>query len=385
MSETASTFQKSCPQCGNMVDTDARFCKYCAFDLSKSSLDSDTTVVLDKSEQKNNPKPILLIVGIAVIGLFMLGLLGTYLYKKNRTQTEVVATSPTPTPAPTMSDRAKQVEEKILRDETLSDGDIAGLSAYELRVLRNVHFARYGRKYDQEGQLGGYFYTRSWYKPSDSYNENMITATDKANINLIVAAEKLLSNSEVANESNNSNTTVVTVSTPTPTPQSRTDLNRETVLSLASNMRKPVVVQFERGNQYGIHSQARNVPYERLINDKVITCKKNYLLRTGNSVDPSIYNYTDCVPGLKGREFSVSGGLFLQLTIGYKVPSQVTGISRIDANNAYADVLMIFEKAGGYSLYEKYSDIFGRPNIQNESRRVTLRLYDDGWRVEQFN
>jgi hypothetical protein len=219
MSEAAGTSQKFCPQCGGMVDADARFCKHCAFDLTKSSLDSDATVITAKSQQKTTPTTVLLIVGVAVVGLLMLGLIGTYLYKRNRAQSNTVAASPTPTPAPTMSDRAKQVEEKILRGETLNDSDIAGLSAYELRVLRNVHFARYGRKYERPG-LGDYFNTRPWYKPSDSYNDNMVTPNDKANINLIVAAENRSRQSESAASSNtngnyNSQNTAVTTNTTT--------------------------------------------------------------------------------------------------------------------------------------------------------------------------
>jgi hypothetical protein len=218
MSETVDTFQKFCPQCGGMVDADARFCKHCAFDLTKSSVNTDATVGTTKGEQKANTKPILLIVGIAVIGLLMLVLIGSYLYKRNRTQPAVVSASPTPASAPTMSDRAKQVEEKILRGESLSDSDIAGLSAYELRVLRNVHFARYGRKYDSPG-LGDYFNTRPWYKPSDSYSDNMITSTDKANINLILAAENRAKQSEMtanSNDNSNSQTTAITTNTNQP-------------------------------------------------------------------------------------------------------------------------------------------------------------------------
>jgi hypothetical protein len=222
MSETPSAFEKSCPQCGGKVDSDARFCKYCAFDLIQPSLEPHTTVGTNQVDRGKNPKATLLI-GILVIGL-LLGL-GTFLYLRNRAQSQAV-TSPAPSPTPSMGDRAKQVEEKILRGDTLSGDDISGLSAHELRVLRNLHFARYGRKYDQAGELGGYFYTRPWYKPSDSYNESMITATDKANVNLIVASEKLA----VANEGN-SNTPVVTVSTPIPAPQSTTDQSDSGILT----------------------------------------------------------------------------------------------------------------------------------------------------------
>jgi uncharacterized membrane protein YvbJ len=86
MSETAGTLQKLCPQCGGMTDTDGRFCKHCAFDLSKSSPDYNATVVTPKSKWKTNPNSIFWIVGAAFIGLLILGLIGAYLYKRNSTQ-----------------------------------------------------------------------------------------------------------------------------------------------------------------------------------------------------------------------------------------------------------------------------------------------------------
>lgn len=160
-----------------------------------SQTNPNANVVDAGNQQKANSKLMLLVAGIGVVGI-LVGLVGMYLYmrRSNNTQAEATAASPTPSPIPTMSDRAQQIEEKILRGETLSGSDIAGLSAYELRVLRNVHFARYGRKYERPG-LGDYFYTRSWYKPIDSYNDNSITSTDKTNINLILAVEKGVSGS----------------------------------------------------------------------------------------------------------------------------------------------------------------------------------------------
>ncbi|HKO95606.1 MAG TPA: YARHG domain-containing protein [Pyrinomonadaceae bacterium] len=121
-----------------------------------------------------------------------------------------------------MSDRAKHVEEKILRGEALSNNDLADLSAYELRVLRNVHFARYGRKYEQPG-LGDYFFTRPWYKASETYTDTALTATDKANISLIVEAEKQIGSSTVASNSSFSNTTSSQTSVTTATSNSPAD------------------------------------------------------------------------------------------------------------------------------------------------------------------
>jgi YARHG domain len=371
MSEPISASAKFCPQCGGAADIDARFCKHCAFELSKTVQDPDATVVTAKSPQKAKPKSMLLIAGVAVGGLLVLGLIGTYLYKRNRTQANVSASSPTPA-TPTMSDKAKHVEEKILRNETLSDSDIAGLSAYELRVLRNMHFARYGRKYDQEGQLGGYFYTRPWYKPSDSYNENVITATDRANINLIVAAERLVSPPDTASVSS---TPLITSSQPISTPEvSKTELTRQTVLSLAqSQIRKEVVANLDDCSNCGI-GNVTDV-YAAMMRDKIITCRTY-----GNSC----LCWEACTPAQNGRGLrKVARGM--DMTLGTLVPNDVTGISRINPNTAYADVILNFQpRDQEYRLFNKYKGAFSSRFGSSETHRVFLRLYDDGWRLESW-
>jgi hypothetical protein len=77
------------------------------------------------------------------------------------------------------------------------------------------------------------------------------------------------------------------------------------------------------------------------------------------------------------------------MVIGNRGPSQVTGISRVDATTAHADVLVTFERTAGFNFFEKNSYIFNpygtlRLKIQDESRRLLLRLFDDGWRVEGY-
>ncbi len=373
MSATIPASESSCPQCGGAVDSDARFCKHCAFDLLKTVPDSDATVITPKNQQKATPQRILLVAGAAVGGLLMLGLIGTYLYKRYRAQGNIASSSPTPT-TPLMGDRAKQVEEKILRNERLNDSDIAGLSPYELRVVRNMHFARYGRKYDQEGQLGGYFYTRSWYKPSDSYNETMITATDKANVSLIVAAEKAAGSTETVSTIS-SNTPVVTNSQPPSTPEiSKTELNRQTVLSLAkSQIRKEVVANLDDCSNCGIGNVSD--VYAAMMREKIITCR-NY--------DNTCLCWEACGPAQNGRGLrKVARGM--DMTLGTLVPTDVTGISRINPNTAYADVILNFQpREQEYRLFNKYSGAFSSRFGSTETHRLFLRLYDDGWRLESW-
>jgi hypothetical protein len=255
MSEAAGAFQRFCPQCRGTVDADSRFCKHCAYDLAKSSVASSAPIApAATGEQKIVTKPNLLIAGVAAIALVTLGFTGAYIYKRNRTQPVAANTSATTANAQTMGDRAKQVEEKILRGDTLSDKEIEGLSAYELRVLRNVHFARYGRKYETPG-LGDYFNTRPWYKPSDSYNDSMITANDKVNISLLLAAENRAKQSEMATSSNSTTSQNTTVATNTLNQSEATSSNSSASALTDSNVQRAVrsfMNEFTKGGNINV-------------------------------------------------------------------------------------------------------------------------------------
>jgi hypothetical protein len=83
---------------------------------------------------------------------------------------------------------AALAEEKILAGNRLNSADLAELAKPRLRLLRNTVYARYGRIFDS-ADLRAYFNRKSWYQPSYSYRDAMLTATDKANIATILAEE----------------------------------------------------------------------------------------------------------------------------------------------------------------------------------------------------
>lgn len=209
MYETASEFPRFCPNCGGAVVEGSRFCRHCGCDLAAP----DTSLASNTPQQEANPntqmpaierpvnksRKVALLVGGGLLVLVLLigvAISASVLYLRHRSQSAQTIANSTPD-IPTMGQRALQIEAKILRGEALTDTDLTGLSLYELRVLRNVHFARHGRKYDRPG-LGDYFATCSWYRPSDDYNENMLTATDKANVKLLVGMEKQNPQSSIA-------------------------------------------------------------------------------------------------------------------------------------------------------------------------------------------
>ena len=200
--------QVFCPQCGKPADTDAAFCKHCAFDLNNLNINQNDESDINQIPVKKSFWGIggaMLLLGAVLIGL----VIKSNSKKVSETISESAnATSQESASILTISEKAKQIEEKILRDEALNVSDLEGLSLQELRILRNIHFARYGRKYDRPG-LGDYFYTRSWYKSSDSFSENLLSSTDKANVKLILSAENpansqsMTSNSSIEEEVKN--------------------------------------------------------------------------------------------------------------------------------------------------------------------------------------
>jgi hypothetical protein len=189
MNESFGTMQKICPQCREAVDTDARFCKYCAFNLANSNAGQNISTEINQTPKNNNT---LIISGI--IGLLVVGFIGLAIFfnagKNNQSVVENAnSASQSSSSTLTLGEKAQQIEKKILRGESLSASDLEGITTPELRILRNVHFARYGRKYDRPG-LGDYFSARPWYKPNDSFNDSMLNSVDKENVKLILFVEK---------------------------------------------------------------------------------------------------------------------------------------------------------------------------------------------------
>lgn len=87
------------------------------------------------------------------------------------------------------------VESKILNDSYLSSSDLNGLSLWQLRLLRNTVFAKYGRTYPkpEDWSMQQHFNSRPWYSPNENYNSNQqyvsLTSADEANLVVIKQAE----------------------------------------------------------------------------------------------------------------------------------------------------------------------------------------------------
>ncbi len=82
-------------------------------------------------------------------------------------------------------------EEYVLPDSSeraYETWELEGLSDYDLFVARNEIYARHG--YVFEGQLSEYFAGKSWYTPSDTFNEGDISQVERENVGTILAIEQ---------------------------------------------------------------------------------------------------------------------------------------------------------------------------------------------------
>jgi serine/threonine-protein kinase len=85
-------------------------------------------------------------------------------------------------------DGKTRVESKILNGDALSAADLAGLNSFDLRLLRNTVYARYGRVFDSP-DLQQYFAKRSCYRPRSDYSDSDLTPVDRSNAAIIKSAE----------------------------------------------------------------------------------------------------------------------------------------------------------------------------------------------------
>lgn len=70
----------------------------------------------------------------------------------------------------------------------LSSSELAGVSKYSLRIMRNEIFARHGYIFKTD-EMRNHFFNQSWYIPLYDNVDGLLTPIEKANINLIKSFE----------------------------------------------------------------------------------------------------------------------------------------------------------------------------------------------------
>lgn len=69
-------------------------------------------------------------------------------------------------------------------DRVITEADLQGRGAAELRVMRNEIFARRGRTFSSP-DLNEYFAKKPWYRPDPSYTDAVLTDIDRENVKII--------------------------------------------------------------------------------------------------------------------------------------------------------------------------------------------------------
>jgi hypothetical protein len=88
-------------------------------------------------------------------------------------------------------DLRSPLEDPKLLDELITVKQMEDLSRKDLRILRNMIFARHGRKFRSE-ILQEYFGRMSWYKINPDFSADMLTDIDQKNIRIVQSVEASL-------------------------------------------------------------------------------------------------------------------------------------------------------------------------------------------------
>ena len=83
------------------------------------------------------------------------------------------------------------LEDPSLLDKQIGVDQLSDFSRRDLRLLRNLVYARRGRPF-RSALLQSYFGTLAWYKPDPKYTDALLTPLDKRNIKVILSVEDSL-------------------------------------------------------------------------------------------------------------------------------------------------------------------------------------------------
>lgn len=95
----------------------------------------------------------------------------------------------------------------FLSERAIGDQDLANKSAFELDIMRNEVFARYGRRF-KDPELQSYFNMQPWYKPiyePDKFPEDLLTTTEIKNVQYLRDFQDRFDRNSNTLQSNSSN------------------------------------------------------------------------------------------------------------------------------------------------------------------------------------
>ena len=183
-----------CVYCGGVIETDEKFDS-----LLKRNKQLEVDVKQSKKIEIKLPKIRMIkpaVVLWLVFGIVVVGIIGNIIesLKSIPYSNQYAQESSEQTEETEVAQETSVASEYILPDSNsryLTNADLEGLSAEQLRIARNEIYARHGRKFTDAG-LQAHFNSCSWYSGTvepDAFAESMLNAYEVANRDLIVAYE----------------------------------------------------------------------------------------------------------------------------------------------------------------------------------------------------
>ncbi len=174
----------TCPNCKISNIEDNKFCIKCGQNLMPSSFAENR-----KGVNKKRMLIFVILIIITVLAIVFVYLkLNTDLFSKEvSSEPQAVETSIVQEEIDhTQSNSSLRFPEAS--DRILSRSELAGYSSWDLRIMRNEIFAKYGYIFKSE-DLRNYFSQQSWYKPRYSDVSGRLTSTERQNAATIKSME----------------------------------------------------------------------------------------------------------------------------------------------------------------------------------------------------
>lgn len=163
----------------------ANFCVDCGGELKQvnySENDNSSSNIPSKNNEKKSSKYLYYILGIAILVIAVLILINLDFGKQNNNiETQQIKTQDT---IPVKTSNTINGNYTIASEKVLTGDDLLNRNKYELKIMRNEIFARYGYIF-KTNDMRLYFESQSWYSPRYEDVTSFLTEIEKGNIELI--------------------------------------------------------------------------------------------------------------------------------------------------------------------------------------------------------
>lgn len=224
-----------CKNCGKKLPDNASFCPECGIKIKKDnaetvnknvenqSVNIVSRVEKNKKNRNININPVVIAVISAVLVVGVVFVISPWKSHKTYKPTEVVVKNDADedlldksTKKSDKDDKSEKSSKKdtssqnnssqndseyIIKDSdsrVLTESDLSGLSAEQLRIARNEIYARHGRKF-KDAALQEHFNSCSWYHGTidpDSFSDNLLNSVEMQNKDIIANYEAKMANNQ---------------------------------------------------------------------------------------------------------------------------------------------------------------------------------------------